>query len=159
MAFDPAKPVWTGNPKVDVAAILASLNALWPYTTAGDTAYAAGATAQLTRVPIGANGTIWGSNGSVPGWVARHSVLLKTGDYTIAVTDDAVIYNKATAVTATLPAATGSGVQLKIKNVGAGACTITRAGTDTIDGETTQTLQQWEGVTIIDYASGLWAVI
>lgn len=159
MAFDATRPAWTNTPKTDVAAILANFTALWPYTTAGDLSYAAGATANKTRLAIGTTGQVLTVVGGVPAWAAKRSVLLKTGDYTIAVTDDTVIYNKATAIVAQLPAATGSGIQLTIKNVGAGACTITRAGSDTIDGETTQVLQQYEGCTVIDYASGLWAVI
>lgn len=45
-----------------------NINQLWPFTTAGDLAYAS-ATTVLSRLGIGAAGKRLGSNGSVPSWL------------------------------------------------------------------------------------------
>lgn len=63
--------------------------------------------------------------------------------------------------TYTLPAATGSGRIITVKKIDSGtkACIVSRAGGDTIDGATTYTLAaQYNSVTVIDGASGLWDV-
>ena len=70
-----------------------------------------------------------------------------------------IVCDKATAMTVNLPAATGSGRHYYIKNVGAGVVTIDPNASETIDGETTQALQQWESMEIIDYTLGGWAII
>lgn len=66
-----------------------------------------------------------------------------TGDCTI-------VCNRATAVTVNLLAAETGGIGriLYIKNIGAGAVAATPNGTDTIDGESSQTVNQWECLTI-----------
>jgi len=46
-----------------------NINALWPFTTAGDMSYASAADT-LARLGIGANGTILKSTGSAPAWLA-----------------------------------------------------------------------------------------
>jgi len=46
-----------------------NLTAIWVYTTAGDIAYATGATA-LARLGIGASGALLYSGGSAPAWLA-----------------------------------------------------------------------------------------
>lgn len=50
--------------------IKANFDALWPFSTAGDLAYATGAAA-LSRLAIGAQGTILRSSGSAPAWLAK----------------------------------------------------------------------------------------
>lgn len=65
-------------------------------------------------------------------------------------------------ITITLPAATGTGQLLLIKKIdsGAGAVTVDRAGTDTIDGETSFSLDtQYDLLFIQDGASGRWDII
>lgn len=83
----------------------------------------------------------------------------KTGDYTATSADDVIVCNKATAMTITLPAATGTGKIYWIKSIGAGEVTINANLSETIDGELTQTVQQWECICIHDYAAGVWAII
>mgnify|MGYP001278351660 CR=1 FL=1 len=70
-----------------------------------------------------------------------------------------VICDKPTVMTINLPAATGSGRIYYIKNIGVGNTILNGNSTDTIDGEETQTLIQWDAVTIVDYAAGKWVII
>jgi len=87
------------------------------------------------------------------------SQVTKTGDYTILTTDGYthVYANKATAITITLPSAAAStNRQITIKSIGAGACTIARAGADTIDGATSQTLAQFDSMTLISDGGTDW---
>lgn len=65
--------------------------------------------------------------------------------------------NKATALAITLPAAS-LGAVINFKNIGAGLVTITRAGTDTIDGATNITLSQYQAIKIKCFATNLWGV-
>lgn len=51
-----------------------NFRALWPYTTAGDLAYATGASANLARLGISAIGGLLYSSGSAPAWLPRPSV-------------------------------------------------------------------------------------
>lgn len=63
------------------------------------------------------------------------------------------------AFTLNLPAATGSGAMLIIEKVdsSANAVTVTRAGSDTINGASTVSLAaQWNSVTLLDRASASW---
>lgn len=83
----------------------------------------------------------------------------KTANYLATATDDVIVCNKATAMTITLPAATGSGKVYWIKSIGAGAVTVDPNASETIDGELTQTVKQWECICIHDYAAGAWAII
>jgi hypothetical protein len=69
------------------------------------------------------------------------------------------ICNSASPFTVTLPAATGSTKRLTIKNIGAGLITVDGASSETIDGQLTQQLAQYDCMTIIDYVSGAWAII
>lgn len=83
----------------------------------------------------------------------------QTDTYNVAATDELVVCNKATALTVNLPAATGSGRYLEIKNINTGVVTLDGASSDTIDGEDTQYLYDWEGVQIVDYATNKWVVV
>ena len=59
----------------------------------------------------------------------------------------------------TLPAATGSGVAYCVKNLGAGAITVNCTGGDLIDGDATKTLAQYDRITVLDAASGVWDLL
>lgn len=83
----------------------------------------------------------------------------KTGDYTATTADDLIVCNSTTAFTILLPGATGTGQKLYIKNINTGVITVDGASSDTIDGVTTQTLAQWDGIQIIDYGTNTWIVI
>ena len=65
--------------------------------------------------------------------------------------------NKATAVAVTLPAAT-IGAVINFKNIGVGIATITKAGSDTIDGATSIALAQYQAIKLKCFAANLWGV-
>ena len=96
-------------------------------------------------------------------WIRRpansQNIAIKTADYLISASDYFVICNKATAMTITLPAASGSGKSYMIKSIGVGKVTLDANSAETIDGELTQTLNQWDCINIVDYASGAWLII
>ena len=96
-------------------------------------------------------------------WIRRpaniQNITLKTDSYLISASDYFVICDKTTAMTITLPAATGIGVSYMIKTINIGVVTIDANSSETIDGELTQTLNQWDCINIVDYASGKWLVI
>jgi hypothetical protein len=81
-----------------------------------------------------------------------------TDTYTVLVSDETVICNKATAFTVTLPTAV-VGQRFNFKNIGAGTVTLEGAGSDTIDGDLNQAIYQWEGVQVICIAANTWSVI
>jgi hypothetical protein len=85
----------------------------------------------------------------------------KTNDYTVLATDAGfvVIANKATAIGFTLPAASaGSGIYL-FRNIGVGLLTISRAGTDTIEGGTSLTVATGEDVLLYSDGASVWRAI
>lgn len=84
---------------------------------------------------------------------------VKTATYTIGATDTTVICNTVSAITLTLPAATGSNKHYQLKNIGAGAVTVEGNGAETIDGAANQALAQWDGIIVFDYAAGTWVII
>jgi hypothetical protein len=79
--------------------------------------------------------------------------------YTVLDYDDVVVCNKTTAMTLNLPAATGSGRKLTLKNIGAGRVTVDPNAVELIEGETTQTLIEGECIMIIDYDTGKWLIV
>lgn len=83
----------------------------------------------------------------------------KTDTYSATTSDHVLVCNKGTAMTINLPAATGTGRDLVIKNIGAGVVTVDGDGAETIDGETTQALSQWDSMTIVDKSAGNWVII
>ena len=89
----------------------------------------------------------------------KRTVAVKTDTYTATVNDEVIICNKGTAMTINLPVASGSGQTFDIKNIGAGTVTIDGNTSDTIDGETTQEITQWDSINVVDYASNKWIII
>lgn len=81
-----------------------------------------------------------------------------TDTYTVLATDETVICNKATAFTVTLPTAV-VGQRFIIKNIGAGDVTVDGAGSDLIDGVTTQVLATWDSIQIVCYVANNWGII
>ncbi len=59
----------------------------------------------------------------------------------------------------TLPLATGSGLPYIVDNIGAGVITVTRAGSDTIDGATTKDILAGNSATFLDRSAGFWRAI
>lgn len=74
-------------------------------------------------------------------------------------TDGSILCNKATVMSVTMLAATGSGRVRTVKNLGVGTVTVYGAEFETIDEETIQTLYQGDSMTLQDYSSGTWAII
>lgn len=82
-----------------------------------------------------------------------------TDTYNASMTDELIICNKVTAMTVNLPAATGSGHKLAVANINAGQVTVDGNLSETINGETTQLIDQWACMDIIDYVSGKWVIV
>jgi hypothetical protein len=95
MAYDKTVPVITNTPTADIAAIQDNFEALWPYTTAGDLAIGAGATAALTRLAVGTNGQVLKVVAGAPAWATDTA----TGD--VVGPESAVADNVATFDTTT----------------------------------------------------------
>jgi hypothetical protein len=81
-----------------------------------------------------------------------------TDTYNILTNDSTIVCNKTTAFTVTLPTAV-VGQIFNIKNIGVGVVTVDGAGSDTIDGETTQTLSQWDCLKIQCSSANTWIII
>lgn len=75
--------------------------------------------------------------------------------------DDAVaVANSGGTLTFTLPDATvNEGQEITIYNRGAGTLTVQRAGSDTIGGDTSIELAQYQGLRLVSVGTGLWAQI
>jgi len=86
-----------------------------------------------------------------------NKVTTVTDTYTILTTDSTVVCNKATAFTVTLPTG-ATGQTFNIKNIGAGIVTVSLSG-DTIDGETSQEVNQYECMRVICSAANTWLII
>lgn len=83
-----------------------------------------------------------------------------TTTYTVLESDHIIFGDHAgTPFTITLQAATGTGREIVIKNINAATVTVDGDGAETIDGNTTEALLQNASITLIDRASGLWAII
>ena len=85
-------------------------------------------------------------------------IVTKTSDYTLVSSDQRIFCNSTGSFTITLPVAIGSGKKYGIKNLNSGSILIKNA-TDTIDGETTQVIFQYDSIDLIDYSGNLWAII
>ena len=93
------------------------------------------------------------TNGSV-----SYAYVAKTANYVLTASDYQIECT-ANSFTITLPTAVGiTGRVYSIKNTGTGTITIDGDGTEEIDGETTQTILQWENITIISNGAG-WLII
>jgi len=89
------------------------------------------------------------------------SVTTKTANYT-ATTSDGLILCNTNAFTVTLPAASNTGAILRIQKIGSDTnqITISRAGSDTIEGSTTTTLAtQYEIVTLCADGTSTWYIL
>jgi len=82
----------------------------------------------------------------------------KTATYTLTVSDYLVDCT-ANTFTITLPTAAGiTGRMYNIKNTGTGVITVDGDSSETIDGETTQEVSQWENLTIMSNGAN-WIII
>lgn len=87
----------------------------------------------------------------------------KTANYTVTKSNGHFRGDATSAsFTFTLPAATGTGYTLSFKKIDSSANTVTidGNGSETIDGATTYVLStQYQGVTIMDVATGVWDIV
>jgi hypothetical protein len=88
----------------------------------------------------------------------QHEALVeKTANYTATLAD--TIISCSGTFTVTLPTAVGcTGREYVIKNTGTGVITVDANSTETIDGELTQTLNQWDAMAIVSNGTG-WSII
>jgi hypothetical protein len=84
---------------------------------------------------------------------------VKTNDYIVLSTDELIVCDKATAITITLPAATGSGKKYIVANINTGIATLDGNSTDLINGDQTQSIDQWASLTVVDYVANKWVII
>jgi hypothetical protein len=100
---------------------------------------------------VNVNGQIYGK-----GYFVNPRVV-STSTYNVVFGDDCLAL--ASATTATLPVASGSGKSYYFKNVAGVNTTVRCQGIDTIDGDASQTLYSWEGIHVIDYFANSWVVV
>jgi hypothetical protein len=140
----------------------------------GDLLVASG-TSALARLPIGANGTFLGSNGTTAAWsvpsastsgagVGAYRATTTTPD-TIALTDYTVDVTTSSAFVLNLPTAGASAGQAAagrvfvVKNTGGAVVTVTPAGVQLIDGASTFVVQtQYASFTFQSTGSG-WVLL
>lgn len=117
--------------------------------TIGAVSFANGATAATLR--SGSFGENYDFNGNliysgIPGaWKS------KTAGYTVAATDNFVVFNCSGGCTATLPdaAAVGAGGVFTLKNINTTALTVATTSSQTVDGAAPATLAQWGSRTYV----------
>jgi hypothetical protein len=90
------------------------------------------------------------------GRVGKITTVIDT--YTVLVSDETIVGNKATDFTINLPTAV-VGQIFTINNIGVGVITVDGAGGDIIDGVTTKTLNQFEKIKIQCISANTWVII
>jgi hypothetical protein len=85
-------------------------------------------------------------------------VTVVTGSYIILSTDELIVCNSVNGFDVTIPSGTASGDHYMIKNINTGIITIKKSG-NTIDGESTQQVRQWDAIELADYAINSWIII
>jgi hypothetical protein len=120
----------------------------------------------FVRLGIGSTGQSLRVASGLPAWSSAddtYATSTKTSNYTIGSTDT-VIFADATSgnVTITLPAASGlTGYKFFIKRIDSAAntCTVTRSGSDTIDGVTSLTInQQYTSIMVVSNGT-VWYIL
>ena len=106
----------------------------------------------VSKFKVDNTGTITNTGGIIT------KVTVVTDTYQILVTDYAVVGNKVTDFTITLPTAV-VGQIFNIKNINTGIVTLEGSGSDTIDGELNQAINQWENITVQCSANNYWIIL
>jgi hypothetical protein len=129
----------------------------------GDTYYR-DSSGNFVRLAVGAAGKTLRVSGGLPAWSdATLATSTKTSNYTIVGTDVVVFANATSGnVAITLPTASAnSGYRFYIKRIdgSANTCSVARSGSDTIDGQTSISLDlQYTSLTVISDGS-TWYII
>jgi hypothetical protein len=131
----------------------------------GDTYYR-DSSGNFVRLAIGGTGQSLKVSGGVPAWGGTNSgftTATKTTGYTITASDTVIFADASSGgVTITLPVASGlSGYRFYVKRIDSSgnSCSVTRSGSDTIDGATSQSLDlQYTSLTIVSNGSN-WYII
>jgi len=137
--------------------------------TAGATGdlYYRDSSGNFARLGVGVNGKTLRVSGGVPAWSdtdpATYATSTKTSNYTITGTDAVIFANASSGnVTITLPAASSlTGYRFYVKRIDGSAniCSIARSSTDTIDGQTSVSLDvQYTSLTVVSDGSN-WYII
>lgn len=119
----------------------------------------------FVRLPVGSNGKTLRVSSGLPTWADAQTVSTstKTSNYTISGTD-VVIFADATSgnVAITLPSAAGNaGYRFDVKRIdnSGNSCTVTRTSSDTIDGQTSISLDlQYTSITVVSNGSA-WYIL
>lgn len=81
-------------------------------------------------------------------------------NYTVGELDDCIICYRLTTMNVIIPQATGSGRQIKVKNIADTEARVLPNGFDLIDGENILVrVFQWEAITFLDYGVGKWITV
>jgi len=133
----------------------------------GDLYYRDG-TGYFVRLPVGATGKTLRVSGGLPAWSdvdanPTMATSTKTSNYTISGTDVVVFANATSGnVTITLPTASANaGYRFYVKRIdgSANTCSVARSGSDTIDGQTSISLDlQYTSLTLVSDGSA-WYII
>ena len=111
---------------------------------------------------LSGNNTYTGTN--TFGWLATAASTKTSASspYTAASNDFLIRCDATSAsISILLKSATGTGRLLSIKKIDSGSCAvvISACGTDTIDGESSQTISAYENLLIQDAATGVWDIV
>lgn len=88
----------------------------------------------------------------------EYNATIVTGTYNVLLTDVVIVCNSTSNFTVMLPT-TVVGQRFYIKNVNTGVVTVACTGVGTIDAETTQTVNQWDSMSVGCYAANKWAIL
>lgn len=138
-----------------------------PLTTKGDLY---GRSTVDARIPVGADGTVltadssqtlgvkWGAAGSGSG--ITRTVIVTSGAYTVGATASTdYVYLIAGLHAGTLPTASGNSDRYTFKNNHSANVTVTRAGSDTVEGATSISIAPNDSVDLISNNTSAWSVI
>lgn len=129
----------------------------------GDTYYR-DSSGNFVRLGAGANGKTLRVSGGLPSWAdPTFTTATKTSGYTVTGSDTVIFANAASgSVAITLPVASGlAGYRFYVKRIdnSVNSCTVVRSGSDTIDGQTSFSLDlQYTSITVVSDGS-LWYII